>query len=177
MNVTATTKYAVISLIFLVACVAVTFFILELINREGQKLAEQMKVIGENEQLEAQHAVLLGIMEETKTDRDSLTGFLLTEGKTIHFLSDIESLARQLGLNFTTDSLTVSALPNPQFEELEIKLSAQGDKDTLMKFLSILETLPYYSHLSELSLSRGASDVWSARIGLKVGLNKQDEQD
>lgn len=176
MIISKTTQYAFLSLAFLLVSMAIAGFTFFYVSMEGAKLEEQMEVVGKNRLMQDRYNNLLKILEDTKTEHEQLGGHLLTEGNTINFLSEIESLARDMGLRFTTDSLDVEALPNPQFEAINLKLRADGDRETLVSFLNILESLPYFSRINELGLeAAGGEDLWSAKITLMVGMQAHDK--
>ncbi len=153
MTLTNTNKYAISSFVFFVLGVGVAVVVYFVITNQGQKLEEEMKVIGTNKLVEKQLVELSEVLDQTEEDRDVLTGYLLTEGKTIKFLNEVETLARDRGLKFTTDTLEVNELSNPQFDEVELHFSAIGNKNTLIKFLDTIETLPYFSHISSLTFA------------------------
>ena len=180
MRINNTTKYFGVSVVFLLMCLGAAYLLLEYMNGKGQRLEEVIEVVGTNQAYETQHASMSKLLEDTRTDRAKVSSYVLGEERTINFINDSETLARDMGLVFSTDSLNVAVHPNPYIEQLEMNLSAVGDRATVEEFLHILETLPYLSHITSLTLSReGVSQgsSWRARIELFVGLHKEQEAD
>jgi len=177
MILSKTNQYALFSLLFFVASVGVSGFTYHLIDKEGSKLETQMRIVGENKLLQEQYNSLLIAVDESKFEYEELNSYMLTEDKTINFLSEIETLASDMGLQFSTDSLEVVPLPNPQFKSINLALKATGKRDDMVGFLTILETLPYYSRIDDLTfseVSKGGA-TWTSKISLMVGLHTYDK--
>lgn len=180
MKISHTTQYAIGSFLFFVFGVAVAGFTYYLINTDGARLADRMQVIGENQLMQERYDELQVILSQSEDEHAELDSHLLTEGKTINFLSEIETLARNMGLQFSTDSLEVETMPNPQFGSIVMRLQAEGERATLIEFLTLLETLPYYSRIQELQFDRvqaRSGTLWSARITLMVAMHTNTETD
>jgi len=173
-----TNQYALLSLIFFTGSVAVAGLTFYLIDKEGEELKRQMEVIGKDKLMQEQYYSLQEILNQTKSEHTELANYLLTKDNTINFLNEIETMARDMGLKLTTDSLAVSALPNPQFEAIDLRIRVEGERTTLLAFLSVLENLPYFSRINELNLNavKGSDGaIWSASVSLMVGLHAHGE--
>lgn len=174
MHISSTKKYTLVSLLFFLGSVGVTVFMLNMITREGMKLEDQMQTIGENNLIAKQYEDLQASLLASEQDRAVLNSYLLTEGQTVHFLSDIETFAKQLSLELITDSLTVNPVPNKDFQKIDLKFRVSGSKEQLLTFVSLLETLPYYSRLEAMTLKQQSNEGWSATLTLMVGLHTYD---
>lgn len=171
-----TKKYAVISSLVFVAGVVTAAATYYYVSLKGDELSVQAEVLGKNEQLAQQHEQLLESLEAYEDEHAQLAGYLLTESETINFLNDLETFARGTGLVYSTDALKVEPLPNSQFKAIELQLRAEGAEQRVIDFLTLLETLPYYSRISALSLESQSRDggQWLARVTLVVGLREYD---
>ena len=172
------TQYAIGSLLFFFAGVAVAAFSFYQISQEGELLERRMEVIGKNKLMQHRHTELLSMLKKQETEHEELASHLLTKEGTIHFLSEIETLARNSNLTFTTNSLEVKPLPNPAFETIDLKLQAEGERADIVAFLTVLETLPYFSRINDLKLvaaKRATGQVWTATISLTVALHAYDK--
>ena len=173
-----TKQYAALSLLFLTVGITVAGFTYYQINKEGTQLAQRMEVIGKNKLVQERNNELFAILKKNEAEHEALSGFLLTQGKTVQFLSDVEKLARDTGLSFTTNELEVEPLPNPQFESIDLSLRAEGSEANVIAFLKVLETLPYFSRINELRLvaqKKAGGTTWTANIHLMVALHAYDQ--
>lgn len=173
-----TKQYAVGSLLFLAVSVSIAGLTYYQIYREGTKLTTHMEVIGKSKLMQEQYNELFAVLKKNDAEHTQLSEFLLTEDQTIHFLSEIETLARNANLAFSTDSLEVKPLPTPPFESVDLRLRAEGSRADVITFLNILETLPYFSRINALTLTakKGAQgDIWVANITLMVALHAYDK--
>lgn len=172
MHISKSKRIAAISLLFFVCSVSVAFLVLNMIKQDGAQLEEQMELVQTNRLIESKYSELQTILDQSEDERNRLGEYLLTEDKTVRFLSEIESVAKKMGLQLTTDSLTVSPFPNQTFQKIDLRLRAVGPKDDLLLFISALETLPYYSRVEALSLDGDQrSGEWRASVALMVGLH------
>ena len=172
-----TTQYALLALVFFVVSLGVAVFSYYYVGKEGTDLETQMETVGKSQLLQERYNDLNVIAEASAAEHEQLKSYLLTEGDTIGFLNTIEMMAKDLQLEFTTDSLEVAPLPNPHFETITLRLRAVGTRGAITRFLNILETLPYYSRIDGLNLEQqtDGADEWLANITLVVGLQAYDQ--
>ena len=174
MFASGTLRYTIGAALFFAACACLAIGVLYFTRAQGVKLEEQMEVVNTKRILENTYNDLVQTLKATEVEHKELAGYFLTETQTIQFLSEIESIARNLGLSIVTDSLEVQPLPKENFETILLRLRVQGDKETLLGFIKILENVPYFSHVKELELQQQAG-VWSANVKLMVGLQAYDK--
>jgi len=175
--ITKKTKlFASLSLLFLLASSVSVFFILQYIQTQGEELVTQAKEVTEYEEREQSYRDLSQLIEETKQQREELNTHILTEEKTIDFLSNIEKLAVNQGVELVTNSLKVSE-DTKFFETLTIAFSVKGMENRVYALLELLETLPYHSFVSKISLqNRDTTNVSmiNGDIELTVSLLQYD---
>jgi len=121
---------------------------------EGAELKTQSEIVLKNNVMQQKYADVFKSLALTEEERALLKGHILTESDTVKFLSEVESIARRNEVNLTTNSLTVSDKKEGSFEILVIKFSVDGGEKNIHKVLQVLETLPYYSQVTELQLAR-----------------------
>ena len=172
-----TKQSIVITVLYFVGSIVVAGLVIQQTAASGAELESQMEVVGKSKIRQERYDDLLKILEQSSGERDQLRRYLLTEGSTVRFLTETESLAKRMGVTLITDSLSVKELPNPDFKTIDLNLRAQGTKEAVSKFLSVLETLPYYSRVNGVTFSalknESGSD-WEATIKLVVGLYAYD---
>lgn len=173
-----TNKYAIGSVVFFLCSVIIAGLTYFYISQEGEKLEQQVQVVGENNLMQERFNDLLQLLKEHEEEHEALNSHLLTEGKTINFLNEIETTARNMGLKYSTDALEVEPLSNPQFQSINLKMRANGEYRKLINFLHMIETLPYFSYINDLRLEAvSGSDNWSANVTLVVGLTSYDKEE
>lgn len=142
-----------------------------LINNANALLTEQ-KIQRERAETQRQELdSLVKLVEETTSEREELSNYLLSDDEVITFLALIETLGREQDVELKTNSLTVVD-KNGFFEELQLQVSVDGSYDSVLHLLTLFETLPYQSFVSNVSLSRavdeGFSNAWSGTFRLHV---------
>jgi len=77
-------------------------------------------------------------------------GYILSNDDIVVFIERLESLAREAGLEQTTDAVSDVAYPGMSaalWGGLQVVMSTKGSWADTYQFLSILENIPYKSHL------------------------------
>ncbi len=136
----------------------------------------------------AKHSELEGLksnINQTLSKKEKLVSVFLNHDQAAEFIQLIESLAKEVGISGKTvsvESNDVSELSILGKEQMEIAFEASGSYSKLMKFVSIIEKLPYKSSINNLSISKNtkisssknnSTDVavpsgWSLKMVLNV---------
>ncbi len=140
----------------------------------GKKLEDRIIAIAEKDARVRAHTSLQKLMEETREDREELSTYILTEDQTSTFLTNIESLGSEVGVELTTGSLEV-VKKEGLFNELLIQFKIEGDESSVMKMHLLFETLPYRSKIAALSLSRAEGGRTESTLQIAVTLLKHDQ--
>ncbi len=150
-------------------CAFVLFF-LE-IRTQALRLEEQVKILTENNTKESSFVRLNRLVQETEEDRALLaTSFFKSEGDSISFLGEIETLATSLGLTFETEALDkIESKEKGEF--LKMSFVYEGKKETVMKFSKLFEVAPYHSRVESLRLRKGSGDNWTAELSMQIMIN------
>lgn len=115
------------------------------------------------------------LMEDTKTEREALSYFVLTEESVIDFITNIEAIASSLQLDFKTQTISPEETKDKNFDELSMKFIFSGPKLSVEKMISVFETIPHHSYIRDLSIRQSENDsLWSAEILLVVTIVEHD---
>ncbi len=152
-----TKNVAIFSLIFFLVSGGVLGFTVYKIISLGAELQKQSEIVARNNVLQKKYTELLSVLKQTERERETLTSYLLTEQKTVDFLTEIEQIAKTQGVELSTDSLSVSKPDGKKFDELVITFSIKGSEKRVKNMIQTLETLPYSGHVTQLSLIRTGS--------------------
>lgn len=144
------------------------------VSGQGVVLRERAQAVADHAIQQQTYEALASLLESTKTERDELNQYILTEDETIDFLAEIEGMAAAEGVLITTDALTVIEVKDTDFNTLKINLSLAGQPSAMLTVLQILETLPYMSYVNKLSLDTTpiAETGITAKVELMVTLAK-----
>lgn len=150
-------------------CALILFFFE--IRSQAQLLEEQVKILTENNTKESAFVRLKRLAQETEDERALLSSsFFRSEGDSISFLGEIETLATTLGLSFKTDTLE-KIEDKEKGEFVKISFVYEGKKDTVMHFSKLLEVAPYHSRVESLQLRQGGDGNWSAELSMQIMIN------
>ncbi|MCF7857631.1 MAG: type 4a pilus biogenesis protein PilO [Candidatus Pacebacteria bacterium] len=149
-----------------IACVVVLFGI----SNQKEHLQE---INSEREQVLADREAIVAVtrsLEDSQHERESLTTRILKEEDVIDFLTSIESIGKDKGVSFKTNSLTVQKI-NDTFESLVVDIGVRGQYASVLYVLKILEHIPYQSSIGSVQIHKeegGEYPVWSGTIKLNV---------
>ena len=143
-----------------------------------QRVLLQNKV-SERAIAKARHSSLTELtktLEDTKSARESLISRILSENGVVDFLTLIESIEKEQGVQIKTDSLTVEPI-SEVFEKLVINISVSGSYASVVQVLKLLEHLPYQSSIRKTSIGREerSTDVWKGMFEISVTKFKKYE--
>lgn len=158
------------------------------IYKAGNLLTTSIVAIEQNVSKEKMVTDLEAALAKTQDERNAIGEFVLTEGKTSTFLTDIEKVAATQDVTLTTNSLEVvkpvkkvasgTTTPTTQstepslFDTLSISFLIEGQEDDVKKMLHVFETLPYHSKVNTFSLKREAEGYAKGTLSLSVSLLK-----
>lgn len=112
------------------------------------------------------------LVAETASLREKLASYFVGKDGAVSFFEFLETTGNDVGVHVAIKSPSVSDLAElPQAEELRLLLTVEGPWPAVVRFLGLLESLPYEASMGEVvvskeeSLSKGA---WQASLSLKV---------
>lgn len=131
------------------------------INKIGGELTENTKLIKRQQELTEEYARLSGELTNTSAQRDSLNGLVLSraDDEVVSFLSYLDTLADEMGVELQTDSLNVVEDQANHFNLLEMRVILNGSENRVINMIKLLENLPYHSYLSNITFVRPDNDT------------------
>lgn len=166
-----TKKIFILSLVVVIVTTASLAFFLYNINSRGMLLEEQLAILAENDTKESAYLKLRRLAQDTEEERALLaSSFFGSEGDSIVFLGEIETMANALGLTLETESL--DKVINEETKEEHIKMSFiyQGQKNTVFMFSKLLEVVPYHSTVESLQLREAGAGNWEGRLTILLSI-------
>lgn len=125
------------------------------LKARGIALADNMQVARDKAELEQQYRSLNTVLESTQRERQQLKEYILeSEDGAVTFLSIMDTVAEELGVELETKSLTVTKTDEEGFDLLEVSFNITGEERSSTKMLQLLETVPYHGYVAKLSTKR-----------------------
>lgn len=162
---------AIIALIYLAAACGIYFTVAREVALAGKSLEERVDAIVATNSKEKVYRDLSELVEKTKTERETLAGFVLEEEETGNFLTNIERLGVEQGVVLVTNSLKVEKQKDAP-DLLSVQFALEGQEQHVRKMLTIFETLPYHSNVAALTFMREPDGTTKSTIDLTVTLLK-----
>lgn len=156
------------------ALVTVTILILFFveINARGAQLEQQILILTENNAKESASVRIKRLAQETEQERSILTKtFFANESESISFLSDMEQLARDIGLSLRTEELDKVGDVSIGGEQIKVTFVYTGSKSAVTRFSEMLEVIPYHSVVDSLTLRRQTGGSWEGRATINISIN------
>lgn len=145
-----------------------------IINQNGALLKEQLSTLNEQNKQEASLLRLQRLAEDTREEREKLgSHFLLRESDSIIFLSEIESLAPNIGLSLETKELK-QVVEKDKTTWIEVTFGATGARTDVENFIQILEIIPYVSRVMTVKMEARSTEYWQAIVTVQVQLLQHD---
>jgi hypothetical protein len=139
------------------------------IDKKSDLLREQLTSIELENKRESDFYRLQKTFEESAEDRKTIeTYFLPQSSDSIDFLNRVEQLAPQSGVTLKTDSLEEASDKKTKQKWIEAKFSFSGTQENVENFINILETAPYLSQVSSVTLKARSLDNWEAKVTIRV---------
>jgi hypothetical protein len=138
------------------------------IDTDARALAEQSAALAQREAEEKERLDTVRLLEDTLEERTQLKAHVLTESSIITFITNIESIAAEQALEFTTQTITPVVTPDPLFDQLTLEFAFSGPEEQVTFLLELLEKLPYHSTIQTVSVRQLGPDQWSANVSLVV---------
>lgn len=170
-----TTKVLIFALTIMIVSSGLFGFMMYQVNKQGEKLNNQIAVFKSAREQESSYYYLQSQATETAEERALLKSyFLAKEGNSIDLLNYIEGVARETGVELSTENLAVSEDDNGT-KWIKTTFSIAASKKKVFDFIKILETLPYVNRLVNVELSSGTTGEWKASVTMQVRVLAYDE--
>ncbi len=138
---------------------------------------EELILIKQNLEREQEYTTLARIVEESEGDRTALKDFILTEegGETISFLTEIEKMARNSGVDLVTENLDVVTVQGSVYDDLHISFKVEGQIDKVHDLILLLESLPYHSKMRRVELAKvGGTERFGGKVVVSLSIISHD---
>lgn len=93
--------------------------------------------------------------------------FLQDENDSIAFLTTVERDAAKMGVNVRTSGLQLITEKGSREQWVEARFECEGTQPTVLRFLAVLETMPYVTRITSVDF-RSAGVLWKAAITVRV---------
>ena len=171
-----TLRNIIVSLIMIFVSLGVFLFMVYFVTDQGARLEEQIIVLEGERAQELSYVWLQKLTEETKSDRQQLDGFFLSqESDSIDFLNQVETLAPKVNVSIETKSLKLVEDKVSDSEWIQSSFLLLGSRDEVNHFIKILETLPYISRIIHIEMSSLSNVEWQAEVIMQVRVLTYDK--
>ncbi|MGH7249515.1 MAG: hypothetical protein ACREGC_00930, partial [Minisyncoccia bacterium] len=163
----------ILSLVFLVLCFGVFFFLYQMINNNTQKTQKNLVAFETEASRREDIRSLDRSLQKVADARAELDTHFAQSSDVVPFLDTVEKLAPEAGAQAQVSS--VDTLPNKT--GLVVGLKASGSFEALYKFMTLLENSPYELNFLSMDLSQstgiGADKAvggggWTANLKIQL---------
>ncbi len=118
---------------------------------------------------EAAQVKLSRLVKDTEEDRAIINSFFFAnEGDGVSFISSVEALATGVGLTGRTESIEKTTDPVTKSEMIKMVFRVSGEKERVISFVRLMESVPYHSRVENLDLRQVVGSDWEAKITMFV---------
>lgn len=150
MKTTQTAKtYLVVALLLVGVAFVAWYMMLHYVLHEGALLGQETVLLAERSTHDQAYQNLKSEVAANATEQAALMSRVLTEDKTITFLTNIENDAAAHGVVLTTDSIQRHT-GKGALDNMTISFSLTGAAVNVRQVITMLETLPYYGTVDQL---------------------------
>jgi Tfp pilus assembly protein PilO len=113
-------------------------------------------------------------LEEFKEYQASVDSHLVAPDGIVEFVEYIEKTAVAAGVTLSVDDLRTEEIPPkalPKLEYLRVTVSAKGSWGGVLRFASLVETLPYQVYIGGLTLETDGTAEKGKGVLWRVGIN------
>lgn len=159
----------VIALLVLLLSLGGFGYMLFEIDQKSNLLREQLTSIELENKRESDFYRLQKTSEESAQDRQTVEQYFLPQSSdSIDFLNRVEQLAPQSRVTLKTDGLEEASDEKTKQKWIEAKFSFSGTQENVENFIHILETAPYLSRVTSVTLNARSLDNWEAKVTMRV---------
>lgn len=172
-------KSILFALLFLIGVGTSSFLWSMHIESLGSTLQDAIRVVSDGARFEEEYSSLASLLSATQAEREQLQTFILKdEHDTIQLLSQIDALAADKKVELSTSRLDTTETKGT-FNELSATFLISGTEVSVMQVVKALESLPYHSDMTALSVTRrvledsGTTEM-TANVSLSISIQKHD---
>ena len=168
--------YLILSIVFVVVLIVVFAVIMPLINNIktlSQMLIDEQINIKTSLEEQKQSSGLMNQYQEIEPTLVKFKESLLDPAAALSFIIALENMAEKTNNNYNIQVASRSQEPSADFPFLAFQISLWGNFSNLMKFLSLLENMPYWVEISQVQIQLISSSVFASQKG-SVNLSVND---
>ncbi len=140
-----------ITIIIYIALFYGLYYVYSYINNFSSRVAEKNKNI-ETLQIEKDKVdTLKRVLSKDSIEQAKIDSRIVQQKNSFSTLKDLEKISKDMGV-FDGQSLGFTKVDNTN-GQIIIQISAEQRKDVLLKYIELLENLPYVSHVQDYSFS------------------------
>ncbi len=136
---------------------------------QGDHLVLQIEAMEKERAQESSYLTLQRMFDKTTLNRENLRKYFLGQvSDSIDFVNKVETLAPSLGVSLETTGLASVSDKVDDSQWAQATFEIAGSKDDLLRFIKILETLPYISQVTSVEMEVLSRSDWKAEVIIKV---------
>lgn len=171
----STIRTSVLALVLFLCGGAAFGFMFYETTKQGAVLESQVETLAAQQAQESNFIRLQRLTEDTVQERAELSGYFLEqEGDSIDFLSHVERLAPEAGVELQTNSLQ-SMTDESGDDWIDVSFLISGSEQRVRTFIQVMENLPYVSQIDSIDLTARSQTQWQAQLGMRVRVLAYDE--
>ncbi len=150
-----TIRVLLIAIVLAVGAGGTLIFASFFLNQQTVEVSERMQTIADEQAVLKEQAQLASIITKTETDRAALSTYVLQgDDGTVTLLSKVDDVADQLGVELTTNALSVEDVKDSQFDVLLLTFGLNGVERDVKKMITLLENIPYANEITQMEMRR-----------------------
>lgn len=164
-----TKELLVIALVLNAAVIGLYAFLFLEVKRKNEHVSRLVNEIETQSVEERTLASVKSLVVETASAREQLKRFFVERGGSVAFIELLESTARTAGAKLTIHSVAEEDVAGvPDVKSLKLSLAADGSWQSAIRFLGMLEYLPYQVAVEDVSLRTNESGRWVLKLALSA---------
>ncbi len=147
-----------------------------LIQQKGVQYETELALVASADQQAQLAQSLQQQLQATEAERQQLETYFLDVVQVAQFLEQIETYARANNLRLRSTSLnevTESVSATTQLMRVRIPYEVSGSRFAVMRFINLLETLPYHSDIQRLRLRSATNDAEQVTAEIELLISSQ----
>ena len=135
------------------------------------QFADQQQLLADAAETERIADALEIELQASAEEREELDSYFLNVVQIAQFLESVEQYAEQNGLLLDSQELRTQTVDESEVARVTIPYEVQGDRPAVIRFIELMETLPYHSQLDAVQVERVSPDVPLVRAFVTVTIS------
>ena len=172
-------KVGIVAMVVFITTSALAGWMWLYISEQGNLYHEQLQLAAAVTEREATAQALYQVVYDTTEQRAAIESYFLDVVEIAVFLEQIERYAEANQLILESDQLQeISADEVSDLSQIRIPYQLEGSRDQIIRFINLLETVPYHGYLERMQIisSRSNPDVASATVVIVLSYKRYDRE-